>query len=284
MRSILFVLGFLLILTGGYAQDSLSHPKDSITAPWYVERFRIAAGGFVPVISTAVQVGIKGGYEGTYIDFEKDLGMNSSEFTIFAGAQWRISRRSRLNFCYYDVRRSSTRKLDRDITFKGDTFHVNSVISSFFNTGIYQISYGYSILAKPRYEVGVLIGTHLVGAKTGIEMNGTTVGNTGHDFGFTAPLPDLGLWGGYAISKRLAVNLEVDYLSLTIDDTQGSIFAYNLLFMYRLVGKLDLSLGFSGLNFTVNKEKEGFQGYLKWGYNGPALGVSFSFGKTSWKH
>ncbi len=285
MRSILLILGLVLILGKCYAQDSLSHPKDSITSPWYVERFRIAAGGFVPVIGTDVQVGIRGAVDGTNIDFEKDLGYNSSEFTFFAGAEWRISRRSRLNFAFYDVRRSSNKTLQKDISFKGDTFHVNSDVTSFFNTAIYQISYGYAILAKPTYEVGILIGTHLVGANTGLSVDGSGAGiSKSNNFGFTAPLPDLGIWGGFEVSKRLAITLDIDYLALTINDTRGSIFAYNLVCFYRLVKKLDISLGFSGLNFSVNRDQQIYQAYFKWGYNGPSLGVAYSFGKTSWKH
>lgn len=285
MRSISLILGLVLILGESYAQDSLKLPKDSIIAPWYVEKFRIAAGGFVPIIGTDVQVGINGVVDGTKINFEKDLGYNTSEFTFFAGLEWRISRRSRANFAIYNVRRSSDHTLQKDISFKGDTFHINSDVHSFFNTTIYQVSYGYAILAKPKYEVGLLIGTHIVGAKTGLSVDGSGAGiSANNDFGFTAPLPDLGIWGAWEASKRLAISLDIEYLALTINDTKGSIFAYNLLFLYRVVKKLDISLGFSGLNFSVNREQDNYQAYFKWGYNGPALGVSYSFGKTSWKH
>jgi hypothetical protein len=250
-----------------------------------VERFRLSVGFFVPVSNTNLQVGVEGGAAGTPVNLEKDLGYNKGQVTFLANFQWRISRRSRVNLNYYNIPRSSTHTLTKDITFKDSTYHVNATINSFFNTAIYQVSYGYAILSKPNYELGVMIGAHIVGAKAGISVNGANVGaSESSDFGFTAPLPDLGIWGGYAFNKRMAVNLDVDYLSLTVGNITGSIFAYDILFIYKLTKKLEISAGYSGLNFKVDEVKQKVEANFKWGYNGPALGITYSFGKKSWVH
>ncbi len=283
MKSVASFIVLAMLFTNCYAQDN--HPTDVKIAPWYVDRFRVSAGFFVPITNTDLTVGVKGGIAGTPINLEKDLGYGSTQLTFLANFQWRISRKSRLNLNYYNIPRSATHTLKRDITFKDSTYHVNSSVNTFFNTAIYQISYGYAILSKPNYELGIMIGTHLVGGKAGISLNGTNGGvSASTDFGFTAPLPDLGIWGGYTFSDRFAVNLDLDYLSLTINNITGSILAYNLLFIYRAMDKLDISLGYSGLNFKVDAVKKGVEGSFKWGYNGPALGVTYAFGKTSWKH
>ncbi len=284
MKIVASIVVLSLMLSNLCAQTTDSTGKKK--APWFVERFRLTAGFFVPVNNTDVQVNVQGGSAGTDIDFEKDLGMDKAQFTFLAGFQWRISRRSRINFSYYNIPRSSTHTIAKDITFRDTVYHANSTVSSFFNTAIYQISYGYAIVAKPDFELGVLIGTHLVGGKVGLSLvnSGGRNASASTDFGFTAPLPDLGLWGGYAFNKRWAATLDIDYLSLTIGDVKGSIFAYNLLVMYKLMDQLDLSFGFSGLNFKVDVVKEKADGHFKWGYNGPALGATFSFGKKSWTH
>ncbi len=265
------------------AQDSLGHKKPARVVPWFVERFRISAGAFVPINNTNIQVGVKGGLAGTDIDFEKDLGFSKSAFTFLANAQWRVSSRSRINLNYYNIPRSSTHTLQKDITFRDSTYPVNATVNSFFNTAIYQFSYGYSILSKPTYEVGILVGAHIVGGKAGIGLatqNASLARST--NFGFTAPLPDIGLWGGYAFTNKLGVTLDIDYLSLTVNNITGSIFAYNLLFLYRVADKLDISLGYTGLNFKVTDDGKNASGTFKWGYNGPALGLSYSFGKRPW--
>ena len=275
----------LLFFISSFSQNSDSTQKEKKLAPWYVERFKLTAGFFVPITNTNLQVGVEGGQAGTPINLEKDLGFDNGQLTFLANFQWRISRRSRLNLNYYNIPRSSTHTLTKDITFKDSTFHVNSTVNSFFNTAIYQVSYGYAILSKPNYEVGVMIGTHIVGGKAGISVNGTNgQASASSDFGFTAPLPDLGIWGGYAFNNKMAANLDIDYLSLTVGDITGSIFAYNILFIYKLSEKLNISLGYSGLNFKVDEVKQNVEANFKWGYNGPALGITYSFGKKSWGH
>jgi hypothetical protein len=277
----LSLMAMPFLLHAQHQSESSSLKKQ---APWFVDRFRVTGGFFVPVSNTDMQVDIDGQVAGTEIDVEEDLGMDNTQLTFLSSLQWRISKRSRLNFMYYNIPRNSTHTLGRDIDFNGNTYPINTTVKSNFNTAIYQISYGYAVLSKPNYEVGVLIGTHLVGAEAGIALeagNGNIGGST--NFGFTAPLPDLGLWGGVAITDRVAVTFDVDYLSMTIDNITGSIFAYNLLFAYNVVGRLDLTAGFSGLNFNLGVEKKNANASFKWAYNGPALGLTYAFGKNNWK-
>jgi len=301
MKNWIVFLCCLLMFTGIFAQDSSAVAKpaadttgnitvtDSVApkkiAPWYVERFGIAAGFFLPVNDISIRVGIKGGVDGTNIDFQKDLGFPAVATTFLAGFQWRISPRSRVDFTLYKVDRSSDHTLQKDIVFDGNTYPVNASIHTFFNTSIYQISYGYAILSKPKYELGLMIGAHIVGGKVGMSVNGANVGNSmAKDFGFTAPLPDLGIWGGYAFTPRLAVNLTFDYLALTVNQIKGQLIAYNILFLYKIADPLVVSLGYSGLNFNVDVDREHATGSFKWGYNGPALALTYTFGKKSWTH
>jgi hypothetical protein len=274
-------LVLILAFSKMYAQDSNRAEKK--TAPWFVERFSLTAGAFLPVNNTNIQVGLQGGTEGTEIDFEKDLGFSKSLVTFWSNFQWRISRRSRVNLNYYNIPRSSTFTLKHDIVFKNDTFHTGDPIKGFFNTAIYQVSYGYALITKPKYELGLLIGLHVISAEVGIALNKGNINQTkSAELRFAAPLPDVGIWGGYAFSNRFAVNLDLDYLALTIGDFSGRVLAFNLAFSYKLVNKLNLAIGYSGLNFDVDVIKNDGKGQLTWGNNGPALVVTYSFGKKTW--
>ena len=177
---------------GSVAQTD-SSKKNKYVAPWFVERFRISAGAFFPINNTVVQVsGTAAGHTaGTEINFERDLGFTKHTSTFVADAQYRLKRRSRFDLSYYRINRTSGHTLDKDIIFKDDTFHVNTSINSFFKTNIIRFSYGYSLIEKPTFELGLLIGTHVVSSDVGLEVNGTNVGfEQQQSFGFTAPLPD----------------------------------------------------------------------------------------------
>jgi hypothetical protein len=269
-----------LTIEEGSINDFNSFKKQKPTPPWFVKRFKVTAGIFFPINNTKVEVGNQNHTFGTTIDFEDDLGFRESTTTFLANLQWRISRRSRLDLSYFNLNRDSHHTLQKDIEFKDHTYTVNSDITAFFDTNIYMISYGYAFLTSPKYELGLMLGVHVLKSDVGINFEGNTASIGYEDsFGFTAPLPDIGIWGGYAFTDRLALNGNVSYLSVKIDNIDGKIISYNFSLMYEVVKNLDLALGYTGLNFTVDAEKNRAQGYLKWGYNGPSLTVSYSFGK-----
>ncbi|SHM80485.1 hypothetical protein SAMN05444266_11189 [Chitinophaga jiangningensis] len=257
--------------------------KTKPSPPWYVEKYKVSAGAFFPINNTDISVGTQNGNAGTNVDFEDDLGFNRNTSTFYADLQWRASPHSRFNLTYYRVARSSTKVLQRDITFGDHTYNVNAEVDAHFNTNIYRFSYGYAFFVKPKWEAGLLVGAHIVGLNAGIGLTGNNVGaNVSDDFGVTAPLPDLGVWGSYSFAKKWYLNAEFDYFSLKVNDYKGKILAYNLNVNYRAWRGLDVAVGYTGLNARVDANKEHLLGYFKWGYNGPSVTVSYSFGRNKW--
>jgi hypothetical protein len=270
------------------ADSSKSHQTDSsgkhpVVLPWFVERFKVSAGAFYVVNKSNLR--LQGTAQGTDVDLEKDLGLNREVTTFFADFQWRISRRSHVALSYYSIYRNATHTLQKDIVVEDTTYPVNSTVSTYLNTNIYQFSYGYSIFSKPTFEAGVFIGAHILNTRTGISAVNDSMGvHRASNYGFTAPLPDLGVWGNWAISKRLACSANIAYFALTANSTSGRLTSYTVNFMYKLIDDLDISLGYSGLDFKIDVIRNDISGFLKWGFNGPLFTVNYSFGKKSWTH
>jgi hypothetical protein len=257
--------------------------KPMRTVPWFVERFKLTAGFFAPVNNTNIRVDGNNGNYGTDIDFENDLGFNKHTSTFLGDFQWRSSSRSRFDFSYYRLDRSSSATLQKTINFGNYTYNLGAQVDAYFNSNIYRISYGYAILSKPTYEAGLLIGAHVVKFGIGLDATGNNVsGSVQSNVGLTAPLPDFGLWGGWTMGKRWAVNAEVDYLGITIDNIQGRIIAYNAAVTYKPLKSLSFAAGYTGLNFKLDTDREKLNGHLRWGYNGPSITASFSFGRKAW--
>ena len=284
MKVFLPLLIVLSIGSRAYSQTTDSVIPHKIVLPWFVERFKLSAGAFYVVNKTNIRLDLHDA-NGSDVNMEKDLGINKEITTFLANFEWQISRRSRLSMNYYNLNRNAVHTLQKDIIVEDNTYPVNSTVSSFFNTTIYQVSYGYAILSKPTYEAGLMIGTHILHANTGISLDGANAGiATQNDFGFTAPLPDLGLWGAWSMGNRFAVNTSISYFALTLNNKYGRLLAYSLNLMYKLFDQLDLTLGYTGLNFKLDIVRKDVTGNFKWGYNGPALALNFSFGKKSWTH
>ncbi|MBV7529729.1 hypothetical protein [Chitinophaga sp. sic0106] len=292
MKTLLLYAGLtaLLLVSGNIsAQEpnpamtvSQNPPEYQHQAPWFVQRFKVTAGLFFVVNNTDVTLENAAGTTGTNINFEDDLGFNKNTATFIGDFQWRISRRSRLDFKFASIRRTSDYTLKKDIQFGDQIYNINSSVHAWFNTDIYRISYGFAFLQSSKYEVGVLVGAHMVGLGIGMELAGNNINSRTERFSITAPLPDVGLWGGYAITDRIAVNGEFSWLKLTIDDIEGRILSGNLMVSYRIIPRLEAAIGYTGFNFNVDATREHLQGKLKWGYNGPSLTVSYAFGKKRW--
>lgn len=266
-------------LENNNADDNL-YKRPKPVPPWFARRIKVTAGLFIPVNNTKIEVGNQSGTFGTTIDFEDDLGFRKSSSTFLSDIQWRASRRSRFDLSFFHLERTTSYQLKKEIEFGDHTYPVDASVNSFFENNIYRFSYGYAFLLNPKYELGLMIGAHILRSNVGISLIGATA-QLGYkdDFDFTAPLPDLGIWGGYAFTDKLALTGNVSYLSLKINDVSGKIISYNLSVMYEVIPNLDLALGYTGLNFDVDVQKKRLQGYFKWGYNGPSLTVSYAFGK-----
>lgn len=253
----------------GYAED----------LPWHARRFKVTAGGFFPVNNTEVQVGTNNGNAGTKIDLEDDLGFKKSSSSFMATFEWRISRRSRLGAEYFVLNRTASKTLEKQIEFKDETYNINTRVSSFFDVQIARIYYGYAFLSKPKYEAGLLIGAHVLFGDLGLRVEANQASaEYRNNFAFTAPLPDLGVWGEFVLGKRFGLSVNANYLAAKVDNISGRIVSYNLSILYNVYQNFSLTAGYTGLNFRVDDKEERINGYLKWGYNGPSITATYTFG------
>ncbi|WP_343614854.1 hypothetical protein [Flavobacterium sp.] len=253
--------------------------NDADDLPWHARRFKVTAGAFFPVNNTQIQVGRNNGQQGTEIDLEDDLGFSKSSTSFLGTFDWRISRRSRLGAEYFVLNRNSSKTLQKEITFGDNTYNINTRVSAFFDVQIARVAYGYAILSKPKYEAGLLIGAHVLFADLGLRVEANQAQAEVRDnFAFTAPLPDVGIWGEFVLGKRFGLYANANYLALQIDNIDGRIVSYNLSLLYNVHENFSLTAGYTGLNFKIDAVEDRLNGFLKWGYNGPTISAAYTFG------
>lgn len=266
-----------LITTNNDDRKLLNNDADDL--PWHARRFKVTAGAFFPVNNTQIQVGRNNGQQGTEIDLEDDLGFSKSSTSFLGTFDWRISRRSRLGAEYFVLNRNSSKTLQKEITFGDNTYNINTRVSAFFDVQIARVAYGYAILSKPKYEAGLLIGAHVLFADLGLRVEANQAQAEVRDnFAFTAPLPDVGIWGEFVLGKRFGFYVNANYLALQIDNIDGRIVSYNLSLLYNVHENFSLTAGYTGLNFKIDAVEDRLNGFLKWGYNGPTISAAYTFG------
>ena len=253
--------------------------SDAEDLPWHGRRFKVTAGAFFPVNNTQIQVGTNNGNRGTEIDLEDDLGFSKSSSSFMGTFEWRISRRSRLGLEFFALNRNSSKTLEKEIDFGEHTYEINTRVSAVFDVQIARIAYGYAFLSKPKYEAGLLIGAHVLFADLSMRVDANqAVLEYKDSFNFTAPLPDIGIWGEFVLGKRFGLYVNANYLAVQIDNIDGRIVSYNLALSYNVHKNFSLTAGYTGLNFKVDTVRERLNGYLKWGYNGPTINAVYTFG------
>ncbi|MDR7370017.1 hypothetical protein [Flavobacterium aquidurense] len=261
------------------SESDLDQDYNAEELPWHARRFKFTAGGFFPVNNTQVEVGKNDGSFGTEIDFENDLGFKRNTASFMGTFEWRISRRSRAGFEYFYLRRTSSKVLERDIEFGDNTYHVNTRVSALMDNQILRVTYSYAFLSKPKYEVGLLIGAHILLGDIGLKFEGTTAQAEYNDsFNFTAPLPDVGIFGDFVLGKKFGLYANANYFALKVNDIDGKLTSFNLSLLYNVYKNFSLTAGYTGLFVDVDVEKEKLNGYFKWGYNGPTLTATYTFG------
>ncbi|WP_053990163.1 hypothetical protein [Mangrovimonas sp. TPBH4] len=256
-----------------YTDQSVAYPD------WRLKRFKISAGLFFPWNDTEVRVGSTNFDDfGTTINLEDDLGFEKTTFSFFANAEWRISRRSRLALDFFYLNRKSTYTLEEEIEFGDNVYPVDANLEAYFNMNIYRLYYSYTIFAKPKYEIGALIGAHVLFTDVGIKADsGNVEAELNDSFDFIAPVPDIGVWFDILLSQRFSLYTNINYLGLTIDNIKGRIFSSNATLAYQLYKGLSLKAGFTSLDIKVETTRKHLDGYFKWGYNGPTFTVNYAF-------
>ncbi|OIV39919.1 hypothetical protein [Flavobacterium johnsoniae] len=266
------------LLNAQYNSDKLQD-YNAEDLPWHGRRFKATAGVFFPVNNTEVEVNGTNGRIGTDIDFERDLGFETNTVSFFGTFEWRASRRSRFNLEYFYLKRNSEKTLQKEIEFKDHVYPIDGRVSAFLDNQMVRFAYGYAIISKPKYELGLLIGAHIMLADVGLRLEANTAQVGYHDnVNFTAPLPDIGIWGEFVLGKKVGLYANVNYFALAINDIDGRIISYNLSVLYNVYKDFSLTAGYTGLNFRLDVTRPRIDGFFKWGYNGPTIAATYSFG------
>lgn len=266
-------------LTEIQTSDRKIQDYQSDDLPWHGRRFKATAGAFFPVNNTEVEVNGTNGNIGTEIDFERDLGFQSNTVSFFGTFEWRASRRSRFNLEYFYLKRDAEKTLQKEIEFRDKVYPVDARVASFMDNQMIRFAYGYAIVSKPKYELGLLIGAHVMLADVGIDLAANTAAvSYRENINFTAPLPDIGIWGEFVLGKKVGLYANVNYFALKIDEIDGRIISYNLSVLYNVYKDFSLTAGYTGLNFRLDVTRPKIDGFFKWGYNGPTIAATYSFG------
>ena len=242
------------------------------------ERASILIGAFITDRQSSTRLD-SGSGEGTEIDLEDDLGLESSTNVARLGGYVWLGRRHRLDGAYFDLKRESTFLIDETIEFGDETFAVNTVIESESKLSIIKADYTFAVLARDRGYLGLTAGLYI--ADTSMTMRQATLGQVESE-DVTAPLPLFGVRGDYAINDRITLRGAAQWFGFESEDVDGRLTDFYVGADYGFGERMAVGIAYNRVAMNLGAiEDRGFNSRLDWGYDGFLLYFKVDLGSRN---
>lgn len=256
-----------------YASSALADPPNLLARG-------VTLGLGTYVVNTDTKVRVDGEtvgevVPGTEVDWEQTFG--GGDVNRFRGdGQWRFAERHKLRLMAFDWSRDSTRQIDEEIVWDGETFEVDATISGEREFSVYEAAYEYAFLRRERYEVAATIGIHWTSFEVSLaEVGGG--GSVGSEASTDAPLPVLGLRGTWNLGRSFWLDTTAQYFALSIDEFDGSLLNIRAALLWQPRTWFGLGLGYDYFGVDVEIDSDSFTGKADWAYDGPQVFYNVSF-------
>lgn len=201
-------------------------PEGSDAASWPRLGLRVG-GAFLGDFDTELRLDSRRFGRGTTLDFEDDLGFESTADVARADLWWRIdeNRRHRIELSWFDISRRGQKVIDREIQWGDEVIPVSAGVDSRFRTKIWKLTYCYNFLVRDTWELGASVGVHGLGIETSLQARNLDLGD---EFEAELPMPLLGLHGEWLVLPRVRVLGSAEALYVEINDLGGLVDASDL--------------------------------------------------------
>ncbi len=274
MKITFYFLFFILSIPLLYSQE-----KEEDQNPLYSNKFVIGAGLYSS--AKTVDIIINGSGPNAIIDFSEGFDLNNNELTFFGNFNWRFSKRWTLSAEYFSVRNGNKWELEEDINWDDITFKEGTNVKIGFSLDMYRVFVGWSVLQKPKHEIGIGLGVHDL--QVGAYISGDAYIND-NDFNFekrsvsaNAPLPNLGFWYYYVPTSKWLLSAKLDIFSLTIDEYFGSLWNVRAGVNYQIFKHFGVGFSYRYFDFTAKVNKDNWNGKFSMIFQGPLLSVNATF-------
>ncbi len=236
--------------------------------------FSLSLGVFFTDRNNTTRVDGTGGMEGTPVDLEGDLGLNRSDSVFRIDGYYRFNRKHRLDFSAFDLSRSATKVIEKDIDWNDTLFLIDTTIDSDFDLAIYKIAYTWSFMRKDKGYLGLTAGLYI--ADFGVRLEAEASGAL-ESSGVTAPLPVIGLRGQYDFTEKLTFRASAELFALEYEDYSGSLYDIYAGLDYQFFKHVAIGIGINAVKLDIGISKDRFDGDIDWRYDGGLVFFKFDF-------
>jgi hypothetical protein len=238
--------------------------------------FSISAGAFITNHDTNIRLDTED-RQGTVVNLEDDLGLDSTTNIFRASAHWRFADRHRLHVGTFDLSQTGARTLSRDLNIEDETFSINESVFTDWKMQLVELGYSYRIRGNERTQWWLDFAFFV--QDTAVTVQETATGGDVSSEDVVLPLPKFGISVDHAFNTRWIGHAGIDVFKLEIGDVGGSLVDFRATLDYRITDNFSVGAGWHLINVTVNLDRpvSGWQGRLDWETRG-----LMAYGRLIW--
>jgi len=231
-------------------------------------RFSVTGGAYFGNFSTDARVdpaAAAGGGEGTALNIERDLGLESRKDLRRLTAQWRPLNRHELAGSWFTSSRTGFANIDREIRFRDSIYPVRAAVTTGFDLDYWDATYTYWARKSERDGFGVMLGAAglKLDAVVTAQAEGQSVAAT-QRASTDVPVAMIGAQTRVAIIRNLIFEASGAALPhVTLDQYSGRALSAGARLEYRIVRAVGIGAAYNYFRLDGNVDTTGLRGNLK---------------------
>jgi hypothetical protein len=203
---------------------------------------------------------------GTSLDWQRDLGGDTSMTVPRIDGYFRFAPKHRIDFSYYRIDRGGQIVTQRGIDFGDVSFPAGTSISSDLLTETTKITYTYSFYRAPEIEASLSAGAHVTRISAKLESPGLGISEAES---VTAPLPVFGFRLDYAMTPKWWWRSKYELFFLdSVDGFQGAYSDFILAIEHKTFEHVGFGFGINRNSLSVDVSKANMSGAFSSVLNG----------------
>lgn len=268
------VAAVLALLTGRVLLAAAAPPSRLLHS------YSFTLGSYFTSVSTDVRADENLQQRATEVNFESDLDFSNSEELFRAEAQILVKSRHQLNFGYYELNRTASNLIQREIVWEDRVFPVTTDVTGIFNTEVFELSYTWWWKAEQEFVFGINAGVQQIAMGIGLELSSqATTDSISGEVGFEEFVPLVGLELRRSLTYNLTFRGLVRYITFSnLGDLQkAELIDAALGFEYRLLANASLGVAYKLLAFDLDIERRFVSGSVDYRLDGVEAFLRFGF-------
>lgn len=215
---------------------------------------------------------------GTQIRLEDDVNLDERITIARADGLYRFNERHHAAFSAYDINRTGTRRIERDIRFGREVFTIDTFVASAIEQRVAKISYGYTAMLRPRGRVGPTFGLHVMEFSAGMALAGEPQLD---DASTTAPLPMLGVRGEYRFAPRWRLQGALEWFDVEAGDARGVFSDFIVSVEHETFEHFGFGAGVNVFGLDIESGDDNFRGAIDLSFSSFVVYFTGDLGRTA---